>query len=173
MTMTMIWFLDSFKYPNISCGCTILFLYFDWQNLHSCFLLLSCTWKSEFFHELSPVCKSCSSVFNSKWVLTHPNSQTKGICLYKLILGNIAFRFYVLFYFFSMALHTKCPSIYRWIVYIFSIAFHVVRNLFWKICPLFGQILVKCLKCSRTSFSPSSYSKKMSWERRCKHSLMS
>ena len=35
---------------------------------------------------------------------------------------------------------------------IFSIAFHVFRNLFWKIYPPFGQILIPCLKCSRASF---------------------
>ena len=31
--------------------------------------------------------------------------------------------------------------------------------------PLFEQILITCLKCSRASFSPSSYSEKMRWER--------
>ena len=46
---------------------------------------------------------------------------------------------------------------------IFSIAVHGFRNLFWKICPLFGKILITCLKCSRTSFSRSCYSKKMHW----------
>ena len=44
---------------------------------------------------------------------------------------------------------------------------HVFRNLFWKICPLFGQILITCLKCSRLSFSPSSYSEKKRWSRGC------
>ena len=34
-----------------------------------------------------------------------------------------------------------------------------------KICPLFGQILITCLKCSRASFLPSSYSEKMRWGR--------
>ena len=41
----------------------------------------------------------------------------------------------------------------------------VFRNLFWKIWPLFGQILITCLKCSRASFSPSFYSEKMHWGR--------
>ena len=45
-------------------------------------------------------------------------------------------------------------------VNIFSIAFHVFRNLFGKICPLFGQILITCLKRPRASFSPFSYRKK-------------
>ena len=51
--------------------------------------------------------------------------------------------------------------------YVFSIAAHVVRNLFLKICPLFGQILITCVKCSRASFLPSSYSEKMRWGRGC------
>ena len=34
-----------------------------------------------------------------------------------------------------------------------------------KIYPLFGQILITCLKCSRASFLSSSYSEKMHWER--------
>ena len=50
-------------------------------------------------------------------------------------------------------------------VNIFSFPVHVFRILFWRICPLFEQILVTCLKCSRASFSPSSYSEKMRWGR--------
>ena len=45
----------------------------------------------------------------------------------------------------------------------FHYAVHVFSNLFLKICPLFGQILITCLKCSRASFSLSSYSEKMHW----------
>ena len=37
--------------------------------------------------------------------------------------------------------------------------------LYSKIYPLFGQILITCVKCSRPSFSPSSYNKKMRWGR--------
>ena len=48
---------------------------------------------------------------------------------------------------------------------IFSITVHVSR--IWKISPLFGQILITCLKCSRVSFLPSSYSEKMHWWRGC------
>ena len=49
---------------------------------------------------------------------------------------------------------------------LFSHAVHVFRNLFWKICPLFGQILITCLKCSRASFSPPSiFREKMRWGR--------
>ena len=37
-------------------------------------------------------------------------------------------------------------------VNIFSIATHVFHNLFWKICPILGQILITCLKFSRAFF---------------------
>ena len=47
---------------------------------------------------------------------------------------------------------------------VFSIAAQVFSNLFLKICPLFGQILITC---SRASFSLSSYSEKMRWGRGC------
>ena len=36
-----------------------------------------------------------------------------------------------------------------------------------KICPLCGKILITFLKCSRASFSPSSYSEKIRWGRGC------
>ena len=39
-----------------------------------------------------------------------------------------------------------------------SIAAHVFIDLLLKIYPLFGQILITCMKSSRSSFSPSSYS---------------
>ena len=48
---------------------------------------------------------------------------------------------------------------------IFSNTVHVSHNLLWKICPLFGQILITCLKFFRGSFSSSFYSKKMGWGR--------
>lgn len=37
-------------------------------------------------------------------------------------------------------------------VVIFIIAVLVCRNLFWELCPLFGKILVTCLKCSKVFF---------------------
>ena len=67
----------------------------------------------------------------------------------------------MLFLFLSLVLHSKTINSKLESTYIFSIAVHLFRNLFLKICPLFGQILIMCLKCSRASFSPSSYSKKM------------
>ena len=48
---------------------------------------------------------------------------------------------------------------------VFSIPVHVFGDLFWKICFLFGQILMTCLKCSRTSFLPFSYCEKLCWGR--------
>ena len=69
------------------------------------------------------------------------------------------------FLFLSLALHSKTINLKLRPAYIFSIAGHVFRNLFLKMCPLFGQILITCLKCSRASFSPSSYSEKMRWGR--------
>ena len=60
-----------------------------------------------------------------------------------------------------MALHTKHPAmLLRNFVYVF-------HNLFWKICPLFGQILISCLKCSEAFFWSSSYSEKMRWGLGC------
>ena len=77
-----------------------------------------------------------------------------------------SFSLYVIFVL-SLALHSKATNWKLEFTYIFSIAVHVFRNLFLKICPLFGQILIACLKCLRASFSPSSYSKKMRWGRGC------
>ena len=37
---------------------------------------------------------------------------------------------------------------------VFNETAHVFCNLFWQICPLFGQILITCLKCFRAFFSP-------------------
>ena len=47
----------------------------------------------------------------------------------------------------------------------------IFANLFLKIYPLFGQIVITCLKCSRASFCPSSYSEKMRWGRGCKKNI--
>ena len=73
----------------------------------------------------------------------------------------IAFCSYVFILFLSLALHIKCQLSHQ--QDLFSTAVHVFYNLFWKICPLLGQILITCLKCSMASFLPSSYSDKMYW----------
>ena len=76
----------------------------------------------------------------------------------------------------SLSAHTFLFCFYPWpyilnvtlftknFVNIFSIAVQEFRNLFWKICPLFGQILITCLKCSRASSSLFSYSEKLRWD---------
>ena len=77
--------------------------------------------------------------------------------LYKLMLTSVV----------SLSAHSYvffCFCFYPWpyirnvtllsknFVNIFSIAVHVFRILFRKLCSLFGQILTMCLKCSRASF---------------------
>ena len=47
---------------------------------------------------------------------------------------------------------------------IFSMSVHVFRNLFWKLYPLFGQILITRFKFSRAFFLLFFYSKKISRE---------
>ena len=68
--------------------------------------------------------------------------------------------------FLSLALHIKLSKLLDVCISIniFSTAVHVFPNLFWKLCPLFGHILLTCLKCSRASFFPPSYSEKMRWD---------
>ena len=61
-------------------------------------------------------------------------------------------------------LYTKRVNLLPETASAFSIAVQVFRNSFLKICPLFGQILITCMKCSRASFSPSFCSEKMRWD---------
>ena len=100
-------------------------------------------------------------------MLTHSyqsdNYMSFLVCQYKIHLRLIslsALRSYVFILFLSLALLTKHS---RDPVDVFSIAAHVFPNLFIKIWPLFGQILITCLKCSRASSSISSCSEKMHW----------
>ena len=67
--------------------------------------------------------------------------------------------------FLFLTLHTKYLEYMLWQWNISSNVVYVFRNLFWKICPLSGQILIKFLRCSRVSFLPSSYSEKKHWGR--------
>ena len=74
----------------------------------------------------------------------------------------------ILFYFIIEIFLNIVNSFFRKKVYLlnyFSIAAHVFPNLFIKICPLFGQILITCLNCFTTSFSLSRYTEKMRWGR--------
>ena len=70
---------------------------------------------------------------------------------------------FILFYPWTYILNVKISS--RESANIFSVSVYVFRDLFWQICPLFVQVLIKCLKCSRASSSLSSYSKKLRCER--------
>ena len=78
------------------------------------------------------------------------------------VISDVAYVL-ICFYPWVYILNVKSPT--RKLLNMFSIAVHIFRNLFCKICPLFGQILIKCLECSRASFSLYSYSKKMRWGR--------
>ena len=83
------------------------------------------------------------------------------VCQYKIHLRPIllsALCSYVFILFSSLAL---LPKHSYESVDVFSIAAHGFPNLFIKICPLFGQILITCLKCSKASFSLSSCGLKM------------
>ena len=95
--------------------------------------------------------------------------DTRGIDNYSPLLAyaGITLSPRIVFLFLCLTLHSKTTNRKFDCSYIFSIAVHVFRNLFLKICPLFGQILIACLKCSRASFSPSSHSEKMHWGRGC------
>ena len=84
------------------------------------------------------------------------------ICQYKIHLRLIslsAFHSYVLIFLFLALLtnHSREPADFS------NIAAHIFLNLFIKICPLFGQILITCLKFSSASFSFSSCSEKVHW----------
>ena len=89
----------------------------------------------------------------------------QSVFQYKIHLRQISLsplQFYVFILFLYLALLTKHS---REPVDVFSITAHIFLNLFIKICPLFEQIFITCLKCSRASFSLSSCSKKMHWGR--------
>ena len=94
------------------------------------------------------------------------------VCHYKItkylhirLISLSALCLYVFFWSLTLALLTKHTTFSRESVDVFSIAAQVFSNSFLKICPLFGQILITCLKCFMASFSLSSYSKKMHWGR--------
>ena len=112
----------------------------------------------------------CKFVINFPQLKNECNQHQSGIIkLYPLLqtcayIGFCSYIFlFVCFYPWPYILNVQTSS--RKIVDIFSIAVHVLGNLFWKICPLFGQILITCLKCSRASFSTSSYNEKICWGR--------
>ena len=78
-------------------------------------------------------------------------------CLYPYkLISYCCYVFYLVFICGPYILRVQTDSLES--VNIFSIVAHVFRNLFWKICPLFGKILITCLKSCK-----ATYSKKMHW----------
>ena len=127
-----------------------------------------------FSPESTGILSPCLLIFNSQWNECC-SFQTKGTWLfelansYKLLCLYLWYCFlFISFYCFYPWLYTlNVSSLTSNLLNIFNIAVHVFGNIFWKICPLFGQILIRCLECFRASFSLSSYSEKMCWGRGC------
>ena len=76
------------------------------------------------------------------------------MCFYKWLQtdANIVFCSYVLYCFYPWPYILNVQIWSHKTIDIFSVAIDVFLNLFWKICPLFMQILITCLKCFRASF---------------------
>ena len=74
---------------------------------------------------------------------------------YKLMLMSLSahmfFCFYPWTYLLNVLTSINKPDDF------FSIVVPISQNLFWKICPLIGQILITCLKCSMNLLLLSSY----------------
>ena len=94
-------------------------------------------------------------------------AHTRGIQLYviahtKQTYADITFylNVFIFFYPWHYILNGKTC---RKTADVLSIAAQLFVNLFWKTCPLFGQVLITCLKFSRASFLLFSYSEKMRW----------
>ena len=75
----------------------------------------------------------------------------KNLC--ELYISSFPYAFILILF---LALLTKCPPLYHQIVNNFS----VCCNLFWTIRPLFGQILITCLKNFNAWLSSFSYRQK-------------
>ena len=108
--MFLISFLHPFKYPNTSCGYAILFLYFGWQTSIRVSCYLVSTRKSEFFHQLYAACKSCSSIFNTQWVLTHTNQRDFLVQTYACQYRFLLVCFYYLFFHWLYILNIRAFS---------------------------------------------------------------
>ena len=78
----------------------------------------------------------------------------------ELYISSFPYAFILILF---LVLLTTCPPLYHQIVNNFS----VFCNLFWTIRPLFGQILITCLKNSKAWLSTFSYRQNMRWGRRC------
>ena len=94
--------------------------------------------------------------------MSFPDMLPDQLTLMSLSVRMFLFCFYPLSYTLNVLISSRKTAD------VFSIATHVLCDLFLKICPLFGKILITCLKCSRVSFSLFSYSKKYELGRRLK-----
>ena len=83
------------------------------------------------------------------------------LCWFKTNLRWYSFLLMFLFSFYPWPYILNVWTCSRNAVDVLSIIAHEFRNLFWKICSPFGQILITSLRYSRASFSSSSYRKKM------------
>ena len=88
------------------------------------------------------------------------------VCQYKIqfrLLWLSELHSYVFILFLCLVFRTKCINLSHESLDVSSITSNLFPNLFLKICALFGKILITCLKCSRVSFSLSTYNDKMHW----------
>ena len=148
-----------------------------WSNLgpDSRFRFFFCffwswTWlvaELEFCNDLYPV--YISFFFFRFWFTINANIYQRDMikCLFSIVTHASSmslfthmfwFYFYSWFYILSEQIFSGTS------VSMSSVTTHVLHNSFWKIRPLFGQILITCLKCSRASFLPSFYCRKMRWD---------
>ena len=127
----------------------------------SCYL--ACSRKSEFCHELFPTYKSCSSIFNSQWMLTHPKQSDLLMPSYVWQYRFLVACFFV-FYPWSYILNARDFSIGLLIRSLLRSTYSVIYS---EKCLLFKLILVTCPKCSMAFFSSSFYCEKIRWGRGC------
>ena len=81
------------------------------------------------------------------------------LCLYRFVLKYFLFCYYPWTYIRNVQTSRSKNNDF------FSIAAHVLRNLFWKSVPHIWANFNHLFKVFQTSFSPSSHSKKMRWRR--------
>ena len=129
----------------------------------------SLTWlvaELEICNDLSPV---YISFFFGFWFTINANMYQRDMikCLFSIVthansMSLFAHMFWFCFHSWLYILNERIFS--GTSVSMSSMTTHVLHNLFWKIRPLFGQILITCLKCSRASFLLSFYCRKMHWD---------
>ena len=139
---------------HVSCYLLVLELIFRFIS-RICFLFFVPGSSLELYHQFSPACKSCLSILDSQWMVIHTNERNILICLcpYKLMRISLSAHKFLLFNPWHYMLNVSTSATRT--VNIFSIAVHKFPNYFEK-CPLFGQILITCLKCSKAFLLLSS-----------------